>query len=229
MNARFLALMAIGAWLATRTVVAVAEEECQCADSNWTGECTGTIRKDGRFIFATSSSKQCSRIEWLAGEDTFVTLVGGGDYIHEWLGADGAQPDIVVQSCWACGKGHGAKASRASSSEESAEEADDPAKKKSRRHSDFAGRWIGEAYDAFGAPVTLTLILETEGKKLSGTWSTDIRERGPKSAVKGNILSDRRAKVAISGQSGGMMMLNLVDRRTIEYDLGVMNGTLTRE
>ncbi len=121
MNER-VAWMTVTALLAGSTAasIATAEDECQCREGGWTGECTGDVRQDGRIVFVTSSSTQCSRVEWAANGKSQIALLSGGELIQEWAGEQGKLA-IEVYSCWVCGADGSATSASGDSDERSAD------------------------------------------------------------------------------------------------------------
>lgn len=82
---------------------AYAQTRCDCTVDGWTGDCRANVAHEGSFIRITTSTTQCSRVDWYGNNEPFVTIVTEGEDIEEWLGA--SAPSVAVQSCKVCTDG----------------------------------------------------------------------------------------------------------------------------
>lgn len=81
----------------------------------------------------------------------------------------------------------------------------------------------------FGAPIPLTLILDVEGRKITGTWSTQLRDDRPRAMVEGRLITERTATIRIQGRAA-TWALTLIGNNTLEYsEGGLSSGELTRQ
>lgn len=86
-----LALVAVGA----------QASRCECEYDDWIGDCTATVESRGNWVKLTSSSDQCSRIDWYANGNPHVTVVTEGTATEELLNYTG-EIKLAVQSCKIC-------------------------------------------------------------------------------------------------------------------------------
>lgn len=78
-----------------------ASARCDCSRNGWISGCTATVMRDGEGVRVTSSSTQCSRVDWYLGQSPQVSVFWGG---KEWESVQGqfrASP-ISVESCRVC-------------------------------------------------------------------------------------------------------------------------------
>lgn len=78
-----------------------AMARCDCSSNGWISGCTATIKPDREGVLITSSSTQCSRVDWYLGGSPQVSVFWGG---KEWesVARFSGQQSISVESCRVC-------------------------------------------------------------------------------------------------------------------------------
>lgn len=74
---------------------------CECTYENWEGDCSANIKMKNNWITITSSTSQCSRVDWYSDGDPHVTIVTDGVENEEWLGQT-KTPKLSIDSCKIC-------------------------------------------------------------------------------------------------------------------------------
>lgn len=77
---------------------------CDCSSDGWISDCTATLKPDGDGVLVTSSSTQCSRVDWHLGQSPQVSVFWGG---REWEPLQGQSRANVfsIESCRVCRDG----------------------------------------------------------------------------------------------------------------------------
>ena len=78
-----------------------ASARCDCSSQGWVSGCTATVKPDGEGVLISSSSTQCSRVDWYLGSAPQVSVFWGG---REWesIAKVAGRPSITVESCRVC-------------------------------------------------------------------------------------------------------------------------------
>ncbi len=78
-----------------------ASARCDCSSKGWVSGCTATIKGEGEGVLISSSSMQCSRVDWYLGSAPQVSVFWGG---REWesIAKVTGRPSITVESCRVC-------------------------------------------------------------------------------------------------------------------------------
>ena len=83
------------------TASQLAYARCECSSKGWVSGCTATINRDGAGVLVTSSSTQCSRVDWYMGQAPQVSVFWGG---KEWEPASSwsGKESLSIESCRVC-------------------------------------------------------------------------------------------------------------------------------
>jgi hypothetical protein len=87
-------------------------DRCDCSSNGWISGCSATIRRDGDGVQITSSSPQCSRVDWHLGQSPQVSVFRGGKE-WEFVPPQLSTSPISVESCRVCKDTLGDSAARA--------------------------------------------------------------------------------------------------------------------
>jgi hypothetical protein len=207
-TALFLAILPAGAQQLTR---------CQCTYKGWVGDCTATVKQNENWITVTSSTQQCSRVDWYADAQPQVTVVMGGKESLEWLG-QAKTPQLTVQSCKVCKDSEFSTGRAADSPQDSASsEPQAPV-------SPFQGFWVGDDKNVHGYSNATQVRLNVIGTSITGTWA--IQGEPPK-PVTGTITGNK-AKIRIHA-GGASLTLELVDDTTMKYKWMFSSAVLRKQ
>lgn len=83
---------------ATATTEIAVQTTAPCDSSSVIGQCRATITKDGNWAQITSSTDQCSIVDWYLGAQPQTTVIRGGlENVELLLGS--AKEDVRVANC----------------------------------------------------------------------------------------------------------------------------------
>jgi hypothetical protein len=82
-------------------IQSVNAARCDCSSNGWISGCTATVMRDGEGVRVTSSSTQCSRVDWYLGQSPQVSVFWGGKEWESVPGQSRSSP-ISIESCRVC-------------------------------------------------------------------------------------------------------------------------------
>lgn len=78
-----------------------AGTRCECEAANWLGDCTAKVERNNNWVRITSSTLQCSRVDWYIDAQPHLTIVVDGAESEELLLIP-PNAKLIIQSCKVC-------------------------------------------------------------------------------------------------------------------------------
>lgn len=214
-------LSGLTALLAATSVAAQQQglTRCQCSYEHWVADCKASVELRGNWFKVTSSTQQCSRVDWYANENPQVTIVADGAEMEQWLGQS-PNPKITIQSCKIC-----RDANYAGAGARPPEPGGQQPPVTAQPVSSFQGNWQGSERNIFGISNPTKVTITVTGNQMRGTWQTGKNQA---SSFSGTVTGDEADfRIEGSGQPNSYKMRLSGDTLTYSFP-PFGSGTLQR-